>query len=390
MRALFGIFCLVGVGSISAQNILMFVPHEQTYYSEYIVMKEALEASEYTVEVRSASSMDFSIYMDPYLDIDDAANELSGSSYEEFQTQCLSFFGAEWDGSNNNAIPDFGEVTGSILDVADFSNYDGLIVVGGTGALDYRVDDDYTSQGVGERLLSGEEIQATAEKLNELALEALLEGKPVMAQCHGASIPAFWRIPGTSGTGEEALGFSLLKGGVSTGYPEEETGPILESLNITHRVSDRVTVSSPHSSFEDQNAGEGRIITTRDWYPQTVAYAARTFMNILETYPNVEERTGETTVLVLHGGALDDSNMPNSCSAGNKDNDVPCNNGISEEDLPADFSHLMTLLEGEGARDDYAISPTDLDLSLSLPFNINNEGEILAYLEGYDVILFFK
>jgi putative intracellular protease/amidase/type 1 glutamine amidotransferase len=383
---------LIGMTSVQSfsQSILMFVSHEQTYYSEYIVMKEALEASGYTVDVRSASTMDFSIYMSPYDDITDVANDLSGSNYAQFQTQFSELFGATWDEASHDAIPSFESVTGSILDVTNIDNYDGLIVVGGTGALDYRVDGSYSSQGVGGREILAADIQAAAEKLNALALEALQEGKPVMAQCHGASIPAFWRIPNTSGVGEEALGNSFLKGGVATGYPETETGPTLTSLDITHRVNDRVTISDPHTSLEDNNAGIGKIITTRDWYPQTVAYAARTFLNVLETYPKTYSRTSQVNVLVLHGGAVDESDMPNSCSGGNKNNDVPCNNGTSVSDLPADYTHLMELLAGSGSSDDFNINGSELDLSGSLPFDINSESEILDELGNYDVVIFFK
>ncbi|MEQ8471721.1 MAG: T9SS type A sorting domain-containing protein [Marinoscillum sp.] len=375
---------------LHAQNILMFVSHEDTYYSEYIVMKEALEASGYVVEVRSASSLDFSIYMSPYTDIENVANDLSGSSYTEFQSQFEELFGESWDGASHNSIPSTAPVNGSILDVTDIGTYAGLIVVGGTGALQYRVDGDYQSQGTDEKLVSASDIQDAAERLNDLALQALRQGKPVMAQCHGASIPAFWRIPDTSGPDEEVLGYSLLKGGNATGFPESGTGPTLEALDITHRTNDRVTISSPHTSFDDNESGTSRIITTRDWYPQTVAHAARTFINILESYPKYYNRLSEISVLALHGGALDDSDLPSSCSPADKSNDVPCNNGISDSDLPADYTHLMELLAGSGSADDFNITASELDLSGSLSFDINNESEVLEELENYDVIIFFK
>ncbi|MEQ9425098.1 MAG: MBG domain-containing protein [Cyclobacteriaceae bacterium] len=380
----------LSVQGVIAQTVLMFVSHEQTYYSEYIVMKEALEAQGYAVEVRSASAMDFSIYMSPYADIPASANDGNlGSSYTQFQAQFEELFGESWD-ETQNTIPDFDTTAGAITDVSSIDNYVGLIVVGGTGSLEYRVDGVYTSQGVGDRLVSATDIQATAEKLNDLALEALQQGKPVMAQCHGASIPAFWRIPETSGPDEEALGFSLLKGGESTGFPEPETAPMLQSLDITHRSTDRVTITSPHSSFEDNDMGESRIITTRDWYPQSVAYAARTFLNVLESYPIAAKRTSDISVLLLHGGAVDESNMPSSCFGGNKTNDVPCNNGTEDENLPADYTHLLELLAGSGSSDDFNFTTTDLDLSGTLPFGITNETEILTELEGYDVVIFFK
>lgn len=375
-----------------SQTVLMFVSHEQTYYSEYIVMKEALEASGYTVDVRSASTLDFSIYMSPYDDITDVANSLSGSNYAQFQTQFTELFGSSWDEASHDAIPAFASVTGSILDVTSIDSYEGIVIVGGTGSLAYRVDGTYSSQGVGGREVSSTNIQAAAEKLNELALGALQQGKPVMAQCHGASIPAFWRIPNTSGPDEEALGYSFLKGEVSTGFPETETGPTLVSLDITYREADRVTISNPHAALDDNNAGIGKIITTKDWYPQTVAYAARTFLNVLETYPKNYSRTSNVNVLVLHGGALDESDIPASCEGTNKNNDVPCNYDpyTDDSDLPADYTHIMELLAGSGSSDDFNIIGSELDLSGTLPFDINVESEMVAEFENYDVVIFFK
>lgn len=102
-------------------------------------------------------------------------------------------------------------------------NYDGLLIAGGTGIMEYRIDGSYTSQGTGTRLVSSTDIQAAAEKLNDLAIDALTKEKTVLAQCHGASLPVNWRIPGTSGPGAEALGFSLLKNNQATGYLEAQT-----------------------------------------------------------------------------------------------------------------------------------------------------------------------
>lgn len=369
---------------VKADTILMFVAHEQTYYSEYIIMKEALEASGYTVDVRSSSSLDFTIYMSPYSDISNAANGLSGSSYAEFQSQFLGMFGADWP-SELNAIPAMASTNGSLVDVSSIANYAGLVVVGGTGSLHYRVDGNYANHGDGEREVSAEIVQQTSEYLNELAIEALRQGKPVMAQCHGASIPAFWRIPGTSGPGEEALGYSLLKGEISAGYPEPTTMETLESLNVIYRPEDRVTIASPHSSLNDDGAGTGRIITTRDWFPQTVTHAARTFINILESYPSNSRKATGVETLVIHGGALD----PMNCSPGNKGNDIPCNHG-GGSDLPADYTHLMALLQANESQDDLNINASDLDVSLTLPFDATSEAEALTYFEDYEVIIFFK
>lgn len=369
----------------NAQTVLMFVSHEGTYYSEYIVMKEALEASGYSVDVRSANAQDFSIYMIPMgTDIEATANTLSGSSYAQFQQQFASLFGSAWNESLNTT-PSSLPVMGSILDVENISSYEGLIIVGGTGALAYRVDGDYSSQGSADRLISAEVVQSVAEKLNDLAIESLLSGKPVIAQCHGASIPVFWRIPGTSGAGVETLGISLLKDGEATGYPEAETSPTLMDFGVTHRTNDRVTVSSPNSALNDNGYGDYKIMTTRDWYPQTVAHAARTFLNIIETHPSKESQAVEVSILVVHGGALNESN----CIYTNRSNDIPCNHG-GGGDLPADYEDLMTILEAEDAFDDFSFTPSQIDITGTLSFDKNNLSSSLTYLEQFDVVLFYK
>ena len=368
-----------------AQKVLLFVSHEDTYYSEYIVMKEALEAAGYTVDVRSASAQDFSIYMIPEgTDIEATANTLSGSSYTQFQQQFSALFDGTWNGTLN-ATPASLAVDGSILDVPNLSNYVGLVIAGGTGALDYRLDGDYASQGAGDRLLSAETIEDVAQKLNDLAVEGLIAGKPVMAQCHGASLPVFWRVPETTGAGVEALGFSLLKDGLATGYPEAETPTTLADFGVTHRAQDRVTISSPHSSLTDDGAGDFKIVTTRDWYPQTVAHAARTFVNILETYPSKASREEEVSVLIVHGGAL----IENDCLYTNRDNDVPCNHGTGAN-LPADYEDLLAMLQADDVDDDFTFNTTAIDITGTLSFTKTNLSSSLAYLNQFDVVLFYK
>lgn len=380
-----GLLFFISLSSFS-QQILMFVSHEETYYSEYIVMRQALEDHGFTVDVRSATEQNFTIYMDPYDDIVDAADGLSGSNYGEFLAQYQEYFGNQWN-SNLNPIPSDASTDGSILDVQDLSAYVGLIVVGGHGALDYRVDGDYSSQGTGEHLISAQVVRQVAEHLNALAISAVEEGKPVMAQCHGASIPAFWRIPETQGEGAEELGFSLIKGGEATGYPEEATGPELVNLDITHMIDDRVTVTNVHESLGAGANGIGRVVTTRDWFPQTVAHAAMTFINMLDTYPDESRRLATVSTLILHGGQIDE----NDCSAGNRDNDVPCNYGNDEENLPADYRDLVANLSSTEARDDFSFEVTDLHIgSESLPYDPNDQEDIEAYLANFDAVIFYK
>ncbi len=372
-------------------TILMFIAHEDVYYSEYIVMKSALEAVGYTVDVRSASSNDSSTYMIPAnVTIQGTSNSLANSSHTQFTDQFLIAFNSPWDESLDvMPVNRLLSVDGDVQDVPDMSTYDALVVVGGTGALAYRVDGTYQAQGV----IDASIIQNVAEKLNGLALDALSHDKPVMALCHGASVPVFWRIPGTVGSDDEALGFSLLKGGFATGFPDTPINYML-GLDVTPNDNDRVTISTPHSSFYDvfgsaEETGKSKILTTRDWYPQSVAFAAKALLNILDSYPSQEVLTQAIDTLIIHGGALD----PNNCSFADRfTNDVPCNYGNTVNSLPADYTHLTSLLTATSANDNFSFNVSDINLydPLNLPFDGDSYEEIYNYFTSFDSIVFFK
>ncbi|MBK6785464.1 MAG: hypothetical protein IPG79_18225 [Saprospiraceae bacterium] len=215
-------------------------------------------------------------------------------------------FGSAWN-STLNPTPSTIPVFGSILDVLDMSMYVALVVVGGTGAQAYNVDGIYSSQGVGGRFLSATTVQNVAEKLNSLAIEAIISGKPVMGQCHGAGIPANWRYPIPNMTPRTQLGPSILSGNQATGFPEPATADSLSNLGITYFPNSPVVIASPHTSVPDNNAGNHKIISTRDWYPQTVAHAALTLLNILRTFPPTT--SSSIDVLILHGGAVDQTTV---------------------------------------------------------------------------------
>jgi len=367
-------------------NILMFVSHEDTYYSEYIVMLRALQSAGYTVDVRSASTMSFSTYMVPAgTDIIATANSLAGSSYSQFTTQFQNLFGSAWNSAWDPTPTSYIGTNGRIQDVVDMSNYDALVIAGGTGVLEYRCDGSYNSQGAGPRLISSATVQAAAQKLNDLAVNALLNGKPVLGQCHGASLPVFWRIPSTSGPGAESLGFSLLKNTIAAGYPDAATAPAYATLSVTLRPDDKVTVSTPHASLLHNGHGDYKIITSRDWYPQTVAHAARTLLNVLQTYPTKTQREQNLSVLILHGGALDSLN----CSPSNQSNDVPCNYGATPN-FPADFSHIQSLLNGNSANDNYSFTASSLNLTGTLPYVSTSSASIYNYIQQFDVVVFYK
>ena len=378
------LFLLLSLSS-KAQNVLMFVSHEQTYYSEYVVMRKTLEAKGYTVEVRSANAQAASVYMVPNgTDIEATANTLAGSNYTQFTQKFAELTGTTWQ-TAWNATPAFENVTGAIQDVNNMSNYAALVIVGGTGALDYRVDGTYSSQGTGAREISAATVQAAAEKLNALALEALAAGKPVMAQCHGASLAPFWRIPNTSGPGAEILGYSLLKNQYATGFPDGQTPVDLASLNVNFRGEDRVCISSPHSSFIHNGNANYKVITTRDWYPQTVLYAAQTLDNIIKTYPSKTQQETTVQVLILHGGAVN----ANNCHYTNRANDIPCNYG-GGANLPADYTDIVNLLNANSPNDNFNFAVTNLNMTATLPYNNTNQAEILTYLQQFKTVIFFK
>lgn len=384
---LFACFLCITSNSFSQNNkILLFASHEETYYTELIIAIRAFEAAGYEVDVRSSNDQDVSIYTIPAnTSVEETANSLAGSSYTDFIQQFSDFFGTTWNSIDDNT-PAFYAVNGNLNDIPNMDEYEALVIAGGLGALAYRVDGSYESQGIGDRLISASEVQITAEKLNSLALDALSKGKPVLAQCHASSLPSFWRIPNTTGTGAESLGYSLLKDQTSAGFPDPQTPIDYATLFVSYNEFDRITISSPHESFVDNGNGDYKILTSRDWYPQTVAHASRTLLNVLETYPTMEEMEQELEILIIHGGAID----PDNCSGSNHLNDVPCNYG-GGDNLPADYTELVNLINVDSPIDNYDFNVSDLNITgTTLPYDPNNEISILNYLEQFDGVIFFK
>ena len=359
-------------------SVLMFISYDETYYTEYIVMYSALIDAGYRVSVRSASEG----YATTYLaggNFADQAIMLGGANgYNEFLTQYNDMFGFAWDASSNTLPMPGIPLDGSILDVSSIAGYKAFVTAGGTGAPDYRIDGVYSGQ---RELLSGD-IQGVAEKLNALAVEALTFGIPILAQCHGASLPAFWRVPGTVGEGFDALGHSLLAGSIATGYPTgPETSTNLSNLGIAYRANDPVVIGSPNTIFNDMGMGESKLATSRDWFPQTVAHAAKTLINMIESYPNGNNYEDEISVLVVHGGAVNDCNSPP---------DIPCNHGTSAPNIPADFDTLIALLNFNSPYDDFDFNVDEVNLFNQVVFDPNNETSIYDYLNNYDVVFFYK
>ncbi len=365
---------------------MLFVSHEETYYSEYIVMQQALLAAGYTVDVRSTSDLQATTYMIPDgTTIEETANTLASSNYSQFTSQFLSYFGSPWNDAYN-ATPDSIPVNGRIQDIVNMNDYLALVVVGGVGAQAYNVDGMYDEQGLGSRMISATEVRNAAEKLNSLAVEALQQGKPVMGICHGAGIPAHWRYPIPDNTEVDSLGLSILSGSMATGFPEPETATFLEQLNISYRPNDPVVIGSPHLSLPQYLNGQHKILTIRDWYPQTIAHAALTLMNILDTYPATNDMTQNVNVLILHGGEVD----PDNCDHTNRNNDIPCNYG-GGVNLPADYTDLISLLEAHSDYDEYNFTVSDVNITGNgLPFDPDDLCSVFEYLNDFEVVLFYK
>lgn len=377
------IFTGIQLGLAQTNKILFFVAQEECYFSEYIVSIKALEAAGYTVEVRSCTNLPAASYMLPAgTTIEATANTMAGGSYSQFQQQFSQLFGSNWNAQWDTITP-LIPTAGSILQVANMDAYDAFVLPGGTGTQAYRLDGTYDPQGSGSRLVPATTVQAVAEKLNALALDALSKGKPVLAQCHGAALPVFWRIPNTTGSGNEALGYSLLKNQSAAGFPDPATGTIYFGMNVAYRAADPIRISALHASFSGKRQGDYRIITSRDWYPQTVAHATRALLNMLRSYPSVQLPTQTLNILILHGGAVD----TNNCSPANLLNDIPCNHaGVR----PADYTHLSSLLQQQSV-DSFQFVVSDLNLSsTNLPFNLNDSASVGEYIRPYAGIIFFK
>lgn len=356
------------------QRILMILAPDNVYYSEYIVAYEGLKALGYVVDLVSVKEQDVPLYMLPEgTTIEETANSLPGTNkFNDFKQQFQDLFGISWNQALN-IMP--AKVTGvkSIFSIDNLNDYQGIVIPGGTGIINLRSDGSYETQAG----ISSVDIQRAAEKLNELANEALLSGLPILAQCHAASLPVFWYVEGTA--------TPLMSGQQAAGYPDPATESTYQLKGVTLRPNDKVVVSSPNIALTNSHDGDSKIITSRDWYPQTVAYATKVFINVIQTYPAAMARKVPKKVLILHGGTINETN----CAATNRLNDIPCNYGTGSN-LPADFSHIKTLLLATGD-DGYQFQLTDLNImDTSLPYAANEQSSIENYFKNFDAIIFFK
>lgn len=337
-------------GGGSSPRILMFVPYTFTWWAEYKVACEGYRARGYDVDIRS-SGTGFATSYQTDGDVQSSAGTLAGSSYAAFQADFATSFGAAWDGAWNTPadIP----LAGRIQDVPSLAGYAALSIIGGIGAVDYRYDGSYVDS----------DVQAAAERLNALMNEAVQMGMPVLAECHAAALPVFARVPGTAGQAPapDGLGTSLLRNRTATGFPGGDSAAVCASFGVTYLGDRRAVVET--------------VVTTRDWYPQTVAHGARTLLTRLASYPAPAQLTPSTSVLILHGGP----------------NDIPANYGTVPASLiPVDYLDLQSLLSANSPTDPFTFTVSDVDLDGAVPFNVNDSASALAYFSAFDVVLVFK
>jgi len=354
----------------TGRKVLMFVAYNRVWWAEYKVAIEALRAAGYAVDVCS-SGTGFATSYQTDGDVQTSADGLAGSSYAAFAASYASTFGSAWDGGWNTPaqIP----VSGRIQDVASLADYQGLAIVGGVGAVDYRYDGTYADTVDGAHVGAAADVQAAAEKLHQLVSEALGTGKPVLAECHAATLALFVRVPGTAGQmpAPDGLGRSLLQGRSATGYPlgDGDTSAVCAAFGVTCLQNRPLVVD--------------RIATSRDWYPQTVVHAAAAMTSMMTTYPTPAQMAAPTSVLILHGGPVDPSNPAN---------DIPANYGMSPASvIPVDYLDLQSLLAADSPEDDYTFVVTELNLlGGALPFSLDDAAAIGAYFATFDVVLVFK
>ncbi len=345
------------------RQILMFVAYNDVWWPEFKVMYEALSAAGYSVDVRSSGvGYATSNYSAPADQTPSAAgldpNFPSPVTYSEFTAIYQANFGQTW----NAAWNPMANITlnGRIQDVANLNSYDALVIPGGRGMVAYRYDGSYADlasvTNSTSHIAPAAEVQAAAIRLNELIGQALAAGKPVVAECHGAPTVAFARVPSSTG-GYLNLGRSVLEGRYATGYAfnDSDTPQRYQDLGVQLLAREKVVIDGPEAPDFSGNARD-LIVTSADWYPETVAHVARTLLNMLESYPTPTQRTRALNVLVYGG-------------------DEPTNYAPQ---APARYTDFVSLLND--ATDEFAITATGL----------NDPNQLtVANLQNYDVLFYF-
>lgn len=331
-------------------RILMFVPYNDVSWTEYKVAYEGLSALGYTVDLVSSKTGEAYAY-------GGGVDGATQTSFNDFQTLFQTNFDTTWNSAwtSQANIP----LNGRIQDIANLDDYDALVIPGGQGAVAYQYDGTYADLSPqstpGTHVTSAAEVQAAAEKLNDLINIALQAGKPVAAQNHGAPLIAFARINGTAGDGFDNLGDSVLAEKYATGY----SGTIATdyaNLNVNYLSNEKLVIDGPDAPDYNGN-GRDLLVTTVDGYAETAVYFTQTIQNILTTYPAPAERTKTINVLVVGG-------------------DEPTNYWPQE---PALYTDIADLLNDDGD-----------DLNINAVGTYRTSDLTLANLQNYDVLVYFR
>lgn len=362
-------------------SILIFVA-DDTYYTEYATLTEALTKLGYFLDIRSATANPVTAYTIPAgSTVQNAANSLGGSNYNSFLQQFQKVTGQPWNEAINSVPPPIAH-QGNILDItpAQINQYKAFIVLGGIGATYYERDGDYAPHAG----LLGNQVGTVAEHLNVLGLAAMNQNKIVGGVCHGSSVPVYWRLD--CGAANSLTCPSILEGQNAAGFLGDpiNTQAKYNLVNVNYVQNLIVGVSQTTPQFSAAQGGlRGKVLTLSSWYPQHVLRYAETLHRLLTSTP---ENTHDTVnVVLLHGGALN----PGNCGPGNLENDIPCNHPHT----PADYTHVEALLQANSANDNFAFQVTSVNLGIpgTLPFDPNNEQQVLDYLvANAEVVVMYK
>ena len=272
-------------------RVLMFVGFNQTWWPEYKVMREGLEAAGYEVDVRSSTADAVAhSYGDRVDEVTPGLDGVDPIAYGAFEDLFAANFGVSWDPAWNEpgTIPLDGRIQDAVID-----DYVAVVFPGGSGSQFTRYDGDYVAlpneTGFPEHVSPREDIASAAAAINDLVIGALVRDLPVLAVCHAGPTPGFARVPGTEGQGPDGLGRSLLDGRSATGFPLDievfgAVGDVADqyaALGIEFRPQQVVVVDGPGIDLDGDGDldGEGLVVTARSWYPEEVALGLRAMLD---------------------------------------------------------------------------------------------------------------
>lgn len=279
----------------SGDRVLMYVAFNNTWWPEYKVMLEGLQAAGYQVDVRS--STDDAVALSYGDRVDEPTPGVVGVdpiAYEAFTAQFEASFGAPWEPQWNE--PGAIALDGRIQD-ADMADYVALVFPGGSGAQFSRYDGEYedlpaSEGGAPSHVSPAADMASAASAINDLVVAALIQGSPVLAVCHAGPTPGFARVPGTEGSGPDGLGLSLLEGRSATGFPLDievfgAVGDVAEqyqALGIQFLAEQTVVVDGPGLDLDGDGSPDGAnlVVTARSWYPEEVVEGLRVTLDVLE------------------------------------------------------------------------------------------------------------